>query len=241
MPSAGPDNFSGQGLRVLLGEISETVAVVDASGRIVISNDSAATGDRDQLLGEESPGGGAVSSGRAAVRVAGRWNALMSGLHRVGCQLRGAIHNLSMADQEKRTFADLLADVVSAQAELAGATTVRLRGESALPGISLGPAGSELLRIVREAITNARRRSGGTTVAVDAGRSTDRAIRIDIADDGVWLRRRAAVRDRRTAGMFDWAERLGARLRIAHGKGGGTRVAIELPLAGRPDDSGARG
>jgi PAS domain S-box-containing protein len=165
------------------------------------------------------------------------WNALMTGLHRVGRQLRAAIHNLTIAGHEERPFADLLADVVSAQAELAGATAIHLHGEPALPGISLGPDGTELLRIVREAITNARRHSGATNITVDAGGSTDRAVRIDVADDGGWPHRRAAVRGRRSAGiagMFDRAERLGATLRIAHRKGGGTRVTIELPLAGRP-------
>jgi signal transduction histidine kinase len=104
---------------------------------------------------------------------------------------------------------------------------------TSLPRGSLGHTGSELLRIVREAITNARRHSGTAIIAVDTGRSTGNSVRIDVADDGRWPGRREVVRARRGAGidgMFERAERLGATLRITGRRGGGTLVSVVLSL-----------
>lgn len=162
-----------------------------------------------------------------------RWAAVTEALRRVGQQLRGAIYDLRAPADDERALADLLADVVSAQSDMVGDLVIRLDGAASLPAGSLGHTGSELLRIVREAITNARRHSGATIIAVDSGRSTGDAVRIDVADDGRWPGRRADVRGRRgtgIAGMFDRAERLGATLRISGRKGRGTLVSMVLPL-----------
>ena len=161
-----------------------------------------------------------------------RWTAMTGALRRVGQQLRGAIYDLGVPDDE-RALADLLADVVSAQSDMAQALVIRLDEATSLPHGSLGPTGAELLRIVREAITNARCHSGATTITVDAGQSTVNTVRIRIADDGRWPGRREVVRGRRgtgIAGMFDRAERLGATLRITGRRDGGTLASLTLSL-----------
>jgi PAS domain S-box-containing protein len=162
-----------------------------------------------------------------------RWTTVTEALRRVGQQLRGAIYNLGVPADDERALVDLLADVVSAQSDMAGDLVIRLDGTTSLPRGSLGHRGSELLRIVREAITNARRHSGATLIVVDTGRSIGGAIRIDVADDGRWPGRRGVVRGRHgtgIAGMFDRAERLGATLRITGREGGGTLVSVVLSL-----------
>jgi PAS domain S-box-containing protein len=162
-----------------------------------------------------------------------RWTAVTDALRRVGQQLRAAIYDLRVAADDERTLADLLADVVSSQSDMAGDLVIRLDGVASLPHASLGHAGSGLMRIVREAITNARCHSGATIIAVDTGRSTGDAVRIDVADDGRWPGRRETVHGRRgtgIAGMFDRAERLGATLSITGRQGGGTLVSVVLPL-----------
>jgi PAS domain S-box-containing protein len=166
------------------------------------------------------------------------WTAVVEALRRVGRQLRGAIYDLTVTADDERGIADLLGDIVSAQAAIAGDLVIRLDGVTSLPPDSLGHTGLELLRIVREAIINARRHSGGTSITVDAGQSTGTVVRIDVGDDGRWPGRREAVRRRRAPGirgMFDRAERLGATLRITGHEGGGTRVSLVLSLD-RPAD-----
>jgi PAS domain S-box-containing protein len=162
-----------------------------------------------------------------------RWTAVAEALRRVGQQLRGAIYDLSVPAGDERALADLLAEIVSTQSAMADGLVIRLGGATSLPHGSLGHTGSELLRIVREAITNARYHSAATTIAVDTGRSTSNAVRIDVADNGRWPGRREIVRGRRgtgIAGMFDRAERLGATLRITGRKNGGTLVSVVLSL-----------
>jgi len=164
-----------------------------------------------------------------------RWTAVTEALRRVGERLRGAIYDIKAPTDDERTLADLLADVVSSQSDMAGDLVIRLDGATSLPHGSLGYTGSELRRIVREAITNARCHSGATIIAVDTGRSTGDAIRIDVADDGCWPGRQEVVRGRRgtgIAGMFERAERLGGTLRITGRKGGGTLVSVVLSLDG---------
>ena len=162
-----------------------------------------------------------------------RWTAVAEALRRVGRQLRGAIYDLRVSADDKRALADLLADVVSAQSAMDGDLVIRLDGATSLPHGSLGHTGFELLRIVREAISNARCHSGATIIAVDARGSTRNAVRIDVADDGRWPGRREVVRGRRgtgIAGMFDRAARLGATLRIMGRRNGGTLVSVVLSL-----------
>jgi PAS domain S-box-containing protein len=159
-----------------------------------------------------------------------RWVTLTGALRRVGQQMRGAIYDLGLSTEKEHPFADRLADVVALQEDMAVGLTVQLRGLGALPDASLGEAGTELLRIVREAITNARRHAGASSIRVDARASSGDVVRIQISDDGRWADREDIVAHRRgtgIAGMFDRAERLGADLRIVPGAGGGTCVALE--------------
>ncbi|MEN2736397.1 ATP-binding protein [Microbacterium sp. X-17] len=92
------------------------------------------------------------------------------------------------------------------------------------------PAAVELaaLRIVQEAVTNARRHADATRIAVHIG-GNDGAMRIRVEDDGVGIPALPApgmglrsIRDR--------AEELGGSARIAVGSLGGTLVEASLPL-----------
>ena len=92
----------------------------------------------------------------------------------MGQQLRSAIYDLRLGTHEDRGFAGLLGELVEIQAGGRVDCRVELAGHELLPAGSLGHRGSEVLWIVREAITNARRHSGATLIRVDAGASTGR-------------------------------------------------------------------
>lgn len=164
-----------------------------------------------------------------------RWAALTATLQRLGQQLRSAIYDLRLGTHEDRLFADLLDDLVAVQSELAVRCQVQLHGREHLPERSLAHRGTEVLRIVREAITNARLHSGAATIRVDASRSTAELLRLTVSDDGDWPDREAAISARRGTGILGMTERaaeLGAALRIEAEPGGGTSVSLELPLTG---------
>jgi signal transduction histidine kinase len=107
-----------------------------------------------------------------------------------------------------------------------------------------GEVQAELLRICREALTNARKHAESSIVHVtlervdDAGQGegevdiTGPTLRLTIADDGrgfdasIQKRRRSGLR-----GMEERAHAIGARLRVDSKPMEGTRVTIELPAS----------
>jgi two-component system sensor histidine kinase UhpB len=103
----------------------------------------------------------------------------------------------------------------------------------------LGDRGTELLRIVTEALTNSRRHSGASAIKVDVSASTVDVLRLEVCDDGAWPDRELVVRTRAGTGimgMFRRAEALGAKLRLEGGPGGGTTVSLEFALADERSD-----
>jgi signal transduction histidine kinase len=178
-------------------------------------------------------------SNSAAPRSEPRWAELMAILQRLGQQLRGAVYDLRLGTDEHRGFAPLMDDLVAVQSELAVDCRVQLERSERLPAGSLGHRGTEVLRIVREAITNARLHSGATVIHVDADGATEALLRLVISDDGAWPDRPTEVSRGCGAGimgMFERADELGAALRIEGRVGGGTSVSLELPLAGHGPD-----
>jgi signal transduction histidine kinase len=111
---------------------------------------------------------------------------------------------------------------------------VRLKGQAALPTRPLGNQGTEVLHIVGEAIINARRHSGASTITIDATQSDTRTLRLKVTDDGSWADRHPAGRRGRGTGITGMTERadlLGADLAIESRPEGGTVVSIELEFA----------
>jgi signal transduction histidine kinase len=162
-----------------------------------------------------------------------RWATLITSLRRVSQQLRSAIYDLTFSADEGRTYAELIAEMVAIQAEAAGDRRLELHGAEALPTRPLGHRGNEALRILREAITNARRHSGATTIRVDAGGSSEDVLRVEVSDDGEWPDRAAGLLSGPGTGIVSMLERadlLGVELQIEDRPGGGTRVRLELLL-----------
>ncbi|MFJ9537760.1 sensor histidine kinase [Streptomyces sp. NPDC101225] len=112
----------------------------------------------------------------------------------------------------------------------------RPTGEHAVPPVPPAVA-RQLLTIATEAMENAHRHAGPTSVDVSAGVHGD-LLRISVYDDGRGLPSGTTLEQLRRAGHFglvgmvERAASVGARIRI--GRGGhpkGTEVRLELPLA----------
>lgn len=87
--------------------------------------------------------------------------------------------------------------------------------------------GKELLRIVQEALANARRHSGARRVSVVAGASRDN-LWIEVSDDGRGFDSEAVSAGLETRGMRERTRTLGGQLKIMSKPGEGTRVRFEL-------------
>ena len=94
----------------------------------------------------------------------------------------------------------------------------------------------QLLRVIQEALANARKHSGATKAVVSL-RQTEGMIEASIEDDGSGfdpsIRSRAAFPRFGLAIMRERAESIGGSLDIDSAPGGGTRVKIQVPTATR--------
>ncbi len=92
------------------------------------------------------------------------------------------------------------------------------------------PTHQALLRILREAMTNAARHGEARTIAVAL--SCDDGVRLRVADDGVGFEPNAPRTPWRSVGlrsMRERAEALGGELRIDSAPGSGARIEVVLP------------
>lgn len=155
-------------------------------------------------------------------------------LRHVGEHVRVAIHDLRLSEEESRPIGHLLEELAVDHRRLAPQWTLELRTR-ALPALPLGHRGTELLRIVGEALTNARRHADATTVTVSAWASSG-CLWADVQDNGRGFDSRAPLTDRDRKGLVGMRERvalLDGRVAVTSAPGEGTVVQISLPLGDR--------
>ncbi|MEX2299750.1 MAG: sensor histidine kinase [Bryobacterales bacterium] len=97
---------------------------------------------------------------------------------------------------------------------------------------------THMFRIAQEALTNAVRHSGATSIDVQLRASGD-GVTLLIRDDGSGIRESGNGRPRGMGllGMRARARMAGGQLTIESGKGKGTRILVAVPLAKDQDDS----
>lgn len=101
------------------------------------------------------------------------------------------------------------------------------RGEVRLaPGIE-----AEIFRVAQEAVSNALRHAGATTVKVSITAGVT-SVKLLVEDDGVGVRSKRVLGPRGGVGltaMRERAEAIGATLEVGERPGSGTRVLLEVP------------
>jgi two-component system nitrate/nitrite response regulator NarL len=158
---------------------------------------------------------------------------LVPAVKRVGRQLRAAIYDLRLGGEEDRDFAELLTTLVALHRAMADHCRIHLELRPGVPAGSLGKRGSEVLRVVGEALVNARRHSGARNIYVEAWGSGNRLC-VSVTDDGRGLGNGVDPAGPGGAGLEGMRERaavLDAELTVDGEGGAGTRVRLEVPLA----------
>ena len=100
-----------------------------------------------------------------------------------------------------------------------------------LPKTSLGNTGTEALRVIQEALTNARRHSEAGTVEVTLSKDGEDLV-AEVADDGRGFEPETAS----GVGLKSMRERaaaLGGKLEVASEVAQGTRVRLRVPMSQR--------
>jgi PAS domain S-box-containing protein len=159
-------------------------------------------------------------------------------LRRVVQQLQAAIYDLGLAGEECKPFPDLLESLVALHRRMAAGCDIQLEMRHGAIG-SLGQRGTQLLRIVGEALTNARRHSGATTIRIALDIFPERVM-VEVSDDGAGFdppADPAGGPGTGISGMRERAAMLNAELTISSEPGSGSRVRVELPLITRRDES----
>jgi PAS domain S-box-containing protein len=151
-------------------------------------------------------------------------------LHQIGRQLRAAIYDLRLEEHGDRPFSDALREVIQVSRETAPACDVTLEAGD-LPSGSYGVRGTEVLRIVGEAVGNACRHAAARRVVVRIA-GDESQLSVEVIDDGGGFdpgRQTPGLQGHGLRGMRERAEHLGARLEI-RSDATGTTVRLQAAL-----------
>jgi PAS domain S-box-containing protein len=169
----------------------------------------------------------------------GHLDRLIPTLQRVGQQLRAVIYDLRLGAELDTPFPELLEALVGLHRAVAEDCDIELDVRDGLPTGPLGHTGTQVLRIVGEALTNARRHSGASHIRVGMWGSSAR-LWAEVADDGRGFDPEtgpAAAHGGGIKGMRERATLLAGEFQIRSEVGTGTKVRLELPLRKQPEEA----
>jgi signal transduction histidine kinase len=164
-------------------------------------------------------------------REAGRDGEVAGILQQVERQLRAAIYDLRLEPDGERPFSAALRELVEVAREMRPGCDVTLETGDDLPGAALERRGTEVLRIVREAVNNACRHATAERIVVRAMGSGTRLV-VEVTDDGRGFypaRQTPALQGQGLRGMRERAELLEADLDVRSDRTG-TTVRLQLDL-----------
>jgi PAS domain S-box-containing protein len=232
--SAGDASFM-QAIANVLAAAVERARAAQAMDEIRESERSRIARDlHDEALQELTDALVQADGGASAGLPADAAERLASALRRAAQQLRAAIYDLRLAEHESRPFPEALGALVAVHRALAVDCEIHLDAAAAIPTGPVRTRQTEILRIVGEALTNARRHSGARHIGVRA-RGGIGGFRIAVTDDGRGFdpARESSGAGTGIQGMRERAALLDGTLDIRSSPGAGTAVRLQL---GRPDD-----
>jgi PAS domain S-box-containing protein len=142
--------------------------------------------------------------------------------------LREVVNDLRIEDEEDRPFPEMVQSVVRLNRTRSGEMEIGLKVGEEVPSAPLGETGTQISRVLQEALTNARRHSGAKRVSVSL-RAEGGDLLTEVSDDGVGFGPDvqpgvgfASMRERAALG--------GGLLEIESEEGRGTSVRLRVPL-----------
>ncbi|HEV2744707.1 MAG TPA: GAF domain-containing sensor histidine kinase, partial [Rubrobacter sp.] len=170
-------------------------------------------------LRNDEPASAAAAIGRAS-----------STLRRVGAGLRAAVNDLRLGGERSRSLPALVESLVERDRSMDAEHTTSLEVQEGFPSGLVSDTGIEVLRVIGEALTNARRHSGARNVRVSLGLDGDFLV-AEVADDGRGFGPGTAPGIGRGS-MRERADSLGGTLEVESAPGEGTRVRLRVPARG---------
>jgi PAS domain S-box-containing protein len=142
--------------------------------------------------------------------------------------LRAAINDLRLGEEQNRPLPRLVESLVERMRGMEPDQSIRLDVQEGFPSRPAGSADMGVLRVIQEALTNARRHSEAHNVWVSLRIEGDYLI-AEVADDG----RGFGAESESGVGLASMRERalqLGGELAVESAQGEGTRVRIRVPM-----------
>ena len=157
----------------------------------------------------------------------------LGALGRASSGLRNAIYDLRR--EKERPFLESVESLVDLSRQTMPEREIRLVVEDGFDAGLSGRESVELLRILQEALANVRRHSAARHVEVRL-RTDDRAILIEVSDDGRGFDPGSAGAGVGLSAMRERAEGLGGDFEVRSRPGRGTEIKVRIrPAGGTPD------
>jgi signal transduction histidine kinase len=153
----------------------------------------------------------------------------LEALGRASSGLRGAIYDLR--HEGESSFAESVESLVEANRRLTPERQISFAIGESLRGALPRKIGVELLRVLREILTNARRHSGARKIEVRLRAEGDTLV-VEVADDGRGFDPAVAQGGVGLVGMRERVEELGGKIEVSSRPGNGTEVTVWVPLEG---------
>src|SRR5918995_791922 len=157
----------------------------------------------------------------------------LKALRRATSGLRSAIYDLRR--EKERPFLESVESLVDLNRKASDEREIRLIVEEGFPAGLPAKESVDVLRVLQEALTNARRHSGARNVEVGL-RTDDEAIQIEVADDGQGFDPGSARAGMGLVGMRERVEGLGGKIEVRSRPGEGTKVTVRVPVGGGTPD-----
>src|SRR5215208_5320532 len=142
--------------------------------------------------------------------------------------LREVVNNLRLEDEEDRPFPEIVGALVRQSRTMAQRPEISLEVGEQIPSAPLGETGTQVSRIIQEALTNARRHSEARRVSVSV--KMDRGdLLVEVSDDGRGFGAESSP-GVGTSSMHERAALIGGELVIESEVEQGTRVRLRVPL-----------
>lgn len=150
----------------------------------------------------------------------------LEALGRASSGLRSAVYDLR--HEKERPFVESVEALIELNRQATPEREVRLAVEKGFPRDLSRGRSVELLRVLQEALTNARRHSAARNVEVKLG-TEDGEILVEVADDGRGFDVASVRAGVGLSAMRERAEGLGGTLSVYGRPGEGTRVVVRVP------------
>jgi PAS domain S-box-containing protein len=142
--------------------------------------------------------------------------------------LRDAVNDLRLEEERDRPLPQVVEFLVQRNRAMARGCEISLEVGEGFPSAPLGQTGTDLLRIIQEAFTNARRHSGATKILVSLKIEGSDLV-AEVSDDGRGFGPET-VPGVGFSSMRERAAAIGGTVEIVSEQGQGTRVHLRVPV-----------